>query len=160
MNYRFTYITFAAVLAMLLASPAFAEQTVTFSVPVHLSHMLPESQQFAVTCFVQNTKTHPGIWEDSTVKVPISNGKYDGVVHVQVPVPEDRVPKSKYWNCSLHLMRANSGLYCQLSPNAPQDECKVKPGAALVTHVSGTLRVRGRLPHTVQPRAGGFVRGK
>lgn len=90
----------------------------------------------------------------------ISNGKYDGIVRVQVWVPEDRVPKPKYWNCSLHVMRANSGLYGQLSPNAPQDECMVKPGAALVTHVSGTLRVRVRLPHTGQPRAGGFVRGK
>lgn len=144
----------------LFAPPAFAEQTVTFNVPVHLSHLLPGSQRFALTCFVQDTKGHAGVWEDRTVKVPISNGRYDGVVHVQVSVPEDRVPKSKYWKCSLHIMRVNSGLYCDLSPNAPQDECKVKPGAALVTHVSGPSQIQGRSSHVLRSRTGGFVRSK
>ncbi|HKK05965.1 MAG TPA: hypothetical protein VKA50_08970 [Gammaproteobacteria bacterium] len=140
MKHRIVIALGGAVVMALSAWPAWAEQTVTLNVPVKLSNLYSDVKTFSVGCKIQKSQSVAGALSYGRVDLPVSNGGYNGTVHVKVSVPDSYVAQAKYWSCTLYLFHAGAGNGCKPEVNAAAPACKAKPGTQLVNHIEGPLQ--------------------
>jgi hypothetical protein len=127
----------ATVLA-LLGTSAFAEQTVTFHVPVKLLNMYSDVKTFAVGCNLRNTANPLASYAFGRTDINISQ-KYNAIVAVPVKVPDSVASQVNSWSCEITLFNSGAGMGCTPAVNAPVNACKAKAGSELVTKVQGSL---------------------
>ncbi|MCC7461327.1 MAG: hypothetical protein IT480_02565 [Gammaproteobacteria bacterium] len=125
----------AIIMAMLAPALAWAEQQITFNVPVQLSSLHKDVKTFSVQCTVRS-KANPmaGHGFDRT-DLPVDKA-YSGTVSVTVKVGDSAAAQVDSWDCSIFLFAPQG---CTPAPDSPLAACKTKSGAPLVTKVSGKL---------------------
>lgn len=138
---RAFFVSLFVALTALSAPPAAADQTVTFNVPVHISHFFSKTKKIRVACIISSSQFFKKPFAVNSVTIQYRGGGYDGVVHVPVTVRELYVPKAKYWECGMQLY-GDDGSTCYIGVNAPSPECKLKPGAPLKVQVTGKLKLQ------------------
>jgi len=142
MKYRIVTASGCAMFMVLFAWPAWADQTVTLNVPVKLSNLYSDVKTFSVGCKVQRSQSNSGSMGYGRVDLPVSNGGYNGTVHVKVTVPDSYVPEAKYWSCDLYLFHTGVGNGCKPEFNSNTPACKAKAGTQLVNHIEGALKLQ------------------
>ncbi|MBZ0133311.1 MAG: hypothetical protein M9884_06070 [Rhodocyclaceae bacterium] len=124
------------VTALLAPSAAFAEQTITFKVPVQLSNLYADVKKFSVGCTLRNKANPLATYAFDRTDLEV-NKSYSGTVSVTVNVPDSIAAEVNAWDCAVHLFHAGGG--CAPAPDSPIAACKTKGGATLVSKVQGTL---------------------
>ncbi|MCZ7654987.1 MAG: hypothetical protein M5R42_12940 [Rhodocyclaceae bacterium] len=79
------------VTALLAPSAAFAEQTITFKVPVQLSNLYADVKKFSVGCTLRNKANPLATYAFDRTDLEV-NKSYSGTVSVTVNVPDSLSP--------------------------------------------------------------------
>ena len=132
-------LTALAFLAALFAPAAtFAEQTITFKVPVQLSNLYSDVKKFSVQCTLRNKANPAANYASDRTDLEVSKA-FSGSVSVAVKVPDSVATEVNAWDCSIVLFHAGAGPGCTPAPDSPVAACKTKADATSVTKVQGTL---------------------
>ena len=153
-----TTIAFAAVAAMLAATPSLADnRTITFTVPVDISAM-PYIQSFTVECrltYPSSAVLTPDINAASLNRAdrPLVGGEFHGTVAIKITAAPGPAPSG--YTCGLGVTpKDGTGGFTPLAPNAGSSETPAEhlaaPGPVPVTMVKGAFPAQfqlGRQPY-------------
>lgn len=153
-----TTMAFAAMAAMLAATPSLADnRTVVFTVPVDISAM-PYVQSFTVECrltYLSSAVLTPDINAASLNRVdhPLVRGEFHGTVAVKITAAPGPAPSG--YTCGLGVTpKDGTGGFTPLAPNSGSLETPAEhlaaPGTVPVTMVKGVFAAQlllGRQPY-------------
>jgi hypothetical protein len=130
---------------VLLAGPAFADQTVTLQVPVNVQNLHPDIGSISVQCFITPTSSF------GRTDLPVSNHAFHGTVNVQIKVKDSNAIAAKGYQCKLLLFPTEgAGLTPSQGTAAPQ-QAQAKPGTPFVPMVEGSLPAAQPTPRLQLP---------
>lgn len=128
----------AFIAALLAPSATFAEQTITFKVPVQLSNLYSDVNKFSVQCTLRNKANPLATYAFDRTDLEVSKN-FNGTVSVNVKVPDSIAAEVNAWDCTIGLFHVGAGMGCTPAPDSPIPACKTKEGVPSVTKVQGTL---------------------